>query len=710
MLTLPPRIDRIAVAVIAATVAATPSISVSQTKSKPRAFEALQLRGVTDLPVEMLIDLAQTGKPIWHVVGDRSEPLKQIIRQECGEQPPEVAVHISNQAAALNVVDGLQATFQPGDVVAVPFCLKVEQNTLVRVAPGDTPSDILKREYGVFGALTTQRFYELNSNKYPSFEAFVGNLRVDDVLTIPYAAQKRIYNPLTPSSNGVDELLASIPQRNVREQLSMSVAAVSADPDRDRFALEHVKSIEFTGTDPSIACNGAPGQVAQIVDAVFLEQRFKAEKQARDAYFTAAPASAGLLSTTVGVVDSGLGTIGDDFFNLKFFLPDIDELNGVEERDEDGNNLVDDVYGRTYSSFGKPGNHSIPFLKPFETARGAAHGTKMAALVLGGLSIATNWTGVFDTPPVQLKIVKFTDRDETVADSALLPDALNYLKAKRAPIVNLSLSAKQRIVGLRNQIRQSEEQLFVVAAGNEPSGGLDLRLVELYPAGFGGKNGEPNVIVVGAHDLSGLLAKFSHFSESAVDLFAPGCAVRTRDHLKKEVIESGTSPAAAIVSFAAALVRALGLHEAPKIKHRLLMGSDFDPELLTKAHSGGRLNVIKAISVYHDVVEFEDRLVFGSLVNPRELLNACVTPPLTNRPVHKFVLNLSAGASKELIYWVEVDDRLERSSCTQANESFNVSIEIEGAIENMPIENIREVIIGTKVKRQQKSNLRHEYE
>lgn len=692
------KLNRITVAALTATVVAGHIDAQAQRPIDIPAIQALQLRGVADLPAETLIDLARTGKPIWHVVDDASLSLASIIQQECGQQLSRVADYISTQAIRLNVVDTPKATFRPGHAVAIPFCLKIEENGVVKVLAGDTPSEILKREYGVFGQLTTLQFYELNNQRYASFEAFANNLRIGDFVTVPFTAEPRIYNPLVPARASVDALLSSIPERNVREQVSMSITAVTADPERDRFAFEFVKPIEFTGVDHSVACNGAPGQVAQIVDARLLAKRFDAEKTARDAFFSAAPASVGPPSTTVGIVDSGLATIGDDFFALKFFLPNIAELNGEIEEDENDNELVDDVYGRTYSSFGKPGNHSIPFLAPFDNARDAAHGTKMAALVLGGVDIARDWTASFSLPPVQLKVVKFTDSNEVIADPVLLQDAIQYLKKENAQIFNLSLASTAEVAGLENEIQSSRDHLYIVAAGNDPAGGLDLSVNELFPAGFGGKFGEPNVVTVGAHDLSGMPAKFSYFSENAVDLFAPGCAVQTRDHKKNTVQESGTSPAAAIVSFTAALMRALGLHETSKIKHRLLVGTDFDPKLLTKTHSGGRLNVIKAISVYHDIIELDDRTIFGVISDPKTLLNACLTPPVTSRPVHKVAPNIGATGA-ELTYWLEAFDRLERQACTQTNSAFGVSIIVDGAVETIPLEEIREIIIGTNVTR-----------
>ena len=481
----------------------------------------------------------------------------------------------------------------------------------------------------------------------------------------------------------------------------MSIAPTSADADAERVQLHYVDPVVFSNVDTSLACNGSPGEVAMVVAVEQLRIRFDAERRAMEEFFSAG-GSTDLLPATIGFIDSGLATIGDDFFAEKFFSPNVDELNGIANQDDDGNALNDDIYGRNYFSQTEHGR-----VTPLPNAPRAAHGTKMGALALGGLKLAPTWTGTFDPPIVRLKVVAFYDGNPLnatgTASPALIPDAIAYLENAEAKVVNLSLATGARVAGLRSRIRESKNLLFVVAAGNAKAGsGKDLKGFELYPARLGGDRGERNVVTVAAHDLSGVRADFSHFSLKHVDLLAPGCAVETRNHEGDVVLDSGTSPATAIVSFTAGLIHALGLKKPSDIKIRLLAGTDFDPKLVDDAYSSGRLNIIKAISVFHDVVELKGSrpLLFGEVKNPTTIFDACETPQgTTTSRIHKVIPNVANLPDRTLEFWTEVDEELVRNSCMQSNEPIELILEIDGNERVVPITEIKEIILGKHISR-----------
>lgn len=661
--------------------------------------EGLILRGVAELPAASRIAFAEASEPLWVMAEDSNSTLTSIVETQCGVQPPEAYEFLIEQGLAFNAIEDADTPFAPGDAVAVPFCFRVDEMVPVTVQTGDTPSGILKREYGVFGPRTTQRFFELNrGTTYPNAEAFANALQPGDEVILPFTAERRLLNPRLPRALSLKELYAGIPERSVRDQISMSVMPVRNDAERGRFRLHYVDLVEFSGTDHSVACNGSAGQTAEIVDSELLRTRFEAETK-RLAERLGMP-DADLLPATVGVVDSGLSTIGDDFFDQRFFLPNRSELLGVEGVDEDDNGLNDDIYGRNYYSRTEHG-----VVTPLPGMQRAAHGTKMAALVLGGIDLAPSWTINFEPPVVQLKVISFVDGDPMnfvgTASPVELPGAIKYLEKMQANIVNLSLVTEERIALLKNSVRDADGLLFVVAAGNARSGpGRDLRTFELYPARFGGDRGEPNLVTVAAHDLSGVRAGFSNFSDKHVDLLAPGCAVRTRTDRGEIVLDSGTSPATAIVSFTAALVRALGLQQPGRIKMRLLAGTDFDPALSEDAYASGRLNVIKAISLYHDVVELRDGspLLFGLVQDHLSLIEACEDAlPVVAGTLHKVVANVGGSASLEI--WSEIDQELIRSACTQSGDGFTVTFENEAGTRQIPIDDIKEIIFGTGVAR-----------
>lgn len=682
-----------------------PHAAWTQTASADGRAEAVSIRGVADMSDAARIELSRAAEPIWHEVKKAGATLSSIVDRVCGKQPAEVRRALLQRALRLNVLDDAETTFQSQDVVAVPFCLRVEERVAVKVEAGDTPSGILKREYGVFGRRTTRRFYRLNRTpRYRSVREFARNLRVGETVIVPFRSEPRTFVPVPSKSGGIDEVLAAEADPAVLEQLSMSVAPATAAARTEVAAnssrLRFVEPVELSGSDSAEACGGGPGDLARIVDADLLRARFDVEREKRRALLAAAGA-AGLIPTHVGLIDSGLATIGDDFFAEKFFLADVAELIGRENEDDNGNQLIDDIYGINFYSLTNHGN-----VLPVPGTLREAHGTKMAALVLGGADLAAKLTGAFDPPVLRLKIVNFSDgqplNPQGTASASLLPEALSYLKDAKTDLVNLSLATDRRIVVLLNQIRAAPDTLFLVAAGNTKSGGRDLRTIELYPARYGGDRGEPNVVTVGAHDLTGKRAAFSNFSGTHVDLLAPGCAVRTRNHKGETVDDNGTSPATAIVSFTAGLVHSLGITAASQIKIRLLIGTDFDPQLVDDAYASGRLNILKAIGVHHDIVEMRQGnvLAYGALSDPAAVVNACETDPAITATIHKVIPNIEENGGRRVEFWTEVAEELVKRSCTQSSAAKTLAfIDDDGREKTIAVTDIREIIFGRHVAR-----------
>jgi hypothetical protein len=85
----------------------------------------------------------------------------------------------------------------------------------------------------------------------------------------------------------------------------------------------------------------------------------------------------------------------------------------------------------------------------------------------------------------------------------------------------------------------------------------------------------------------------------------------------REVLPSGTSFATPLVSFAAALIKAEANKYIPPMqsKRRLLASSDLHPgDLATQIPDGRVLNVVKAVAIYHDILQLKDKsLIIGDL-------------------------------------------------------------------------------------------------
>jgi subtilisin family serine protease len=177
------------------------------------------------------------------------------------------------------------------------------------------------------------------------------------------------------------------------------------------------------------------------------------------------------------------------------------------------------------------------------------------------------------------------------------------------------------------------------------------------------------VITVGAHGRSGTKAPFSNFSSEFVDLLAPGCGIDTRDGDGATVRDSGTSPAAALVSFTAGLIKAAGVEEAAAIKTRILAAVDHDETLADQAWSRGRLNAIKALSLRRDVVETSDGdLLFGIIEDRAPLLALCDDPDSDfshTDDVYKVIANIETPGGPKVEYWIYTDGLLSRRRCAQ---------------------------------------------
>lgn len=667
---------------------------------------AWKLRGVVGLPSKTLIGLAESGEPIWHKSdGTAQTTLRKLLGDVCGEQQPEVQQYLESQVVKLNGAENLDDIVERNEAAAVPFCLKIEKDVSVLVAENESPSEILKREYGVFGSKTMQAFYERNASTYDfaSVDDFAKHLPAGKRVVVPFSAPERIYQQDVAADKSIEEILSALDGTKFKSQVENTFAPVEVTPQAESHRLAYVQSVEFTDAVPTDGCRGKDGEVASIADISSLQARFDAESQSRALLFGEPPTA-----TIVGIIDSGLGSIGDDFFHENFFVANPVEKAGVTGVDDDNpkNGSVDDVYGTNFSA-------RTGLITPIAADRNRAHGTKMAALVLGGLDIAQEWTAKFTSPMVRLKIVNFSNTLPALelVDASKLPEAIDYLRGQKVSIVSMSFTTNAELMPLRRIFQYNAQLasggiLFVAAAGNVGTGGIDLSGEDLYPARYGGSRGFDEVMSIGASDLSGKRAGFSNYSWEFVDLLAPGCAVETRTDMGTKVLDNGTSPATAIVAFTASLVKSLGVDEPGAIKNRLLAATDFDSTLDKEVWSSGRLNVTKAISVYHDVVDFGGtprRLEFGLLSNPGLLIAACDKPiPIVDpKKLRKIIPNLSTADGTMLEYWTESGGKLSKRRCKQTSGKNLESFVTEGGgVLDPPLSDVKEIVFATLATRQ----------
>jgi hypothetical protein len=241
------------------------------------------------------------------------------------------------------------------------------------------------------------------------------------------------------------------------------------------------------------------------------------------------------------------------------------------------------------------------------------HGAYVASAALGGAELA--YTNVH-AAHIQLEVANLIDANRRLPNGApgvlLASDivgVLEKLQGADVAAVNLSVRFVEPINGLAG-VTTNHHPLYVVAAGND---GQMLSGFDAYPAILGGvhRMAAPNILTVAALDLDGNVAQFSNRGADFVEIAAPGCAVEllrfdTQNRRFVHTFQSGTSFAAPLVSFAAALTSQESGLMGEALKERLLYGADLRPALASAIAYGRVLNPVKAASVFTDVIEREN--------------------------------------------------------------------------------------------------------
>lgn len=222
------------------------------------------------------------------------------------------------------------------------------------------------------------------------------------------------------------------------------------------------------------------------------------------------------------------------------------------------------------------------------------HGTLMAG-VIG--AVGNNGKGIVGVAwKVQLMACKCFNNAGTSTDSALVA-AIEYARLNGAQVINASFDSINFGLALSNALyRASLAGILVVASSGNNSSDIDA--TPHYPACFG----IDNIVSVGYTTRTDALGQYSNFGATNVDLAAPGAGIYssfyTSDsaYLGGDTLE-GTSYAAAYVSGALALI----LTKYPGEPYqdtivRLLNGTDPVPALAGKCVTGGRLNLVKALT------------------------------------------------------------------------------------------------------------------
>lgn len=303
----------------------------------------------------------------------------------------------------------------------------------------------------------------------------------------------------------------------------------------------------------------------------------------------------------VAVLDTGVDYTHPDLKeNIWVNEKESPDKGGVAGKDDDGNGLIDDVYGydfysggRTDNKFGVPGDPD-----PMDED---GHGTHCAGSI-GAL--ANNAQGVAGiNQSVRIMALRFLGSGGGSTVDAVR--AIYYAIEKKANVMSNSWGGGGDSKLLRDAIADAGKAgiLFVVAAGND---GKNIDVSPAYPAAYDKDSrgsALKNVLTVGASDNQDNPADFSNYGHDKVHVFAPGVHIVSTFPVKKAAnrpyaVMSGTSMATPYVAGIAALMmaRTPGLKNQPsQVKDILMQTVDVKDSLLGKATSNGRVNAAKAV-------------------------------------------------------------------------------------------------------------------
>jgi subtilisin family serine protease len=370
------------------------------------------------------------------------------------------------------------------------------------------------------------------------------------------------------------------------DRLNGSPDVLYAEPDRTRHASV-VPNDDFFGDEWGLNntgqdVNGTAGSPDADIDA----------PEAWDV-------STGSQALTVAVIDSGMDSSLADLAPNRWTNPGESGAAATNGLDDDGDGVVDDTHGWDFV-----GNDNAP-------TDGNGHGTHVSGTIGArgndGAGVAgVNWN-------VSLAPVRVLNNSGSGTVSNVIK-AYDYVGAKGIRVANASLGGTSSSRAECEAIAAAPNTLFVVAAGNDGTNndinapatcaGYDPPRSGAYPCGYN----LPNVVCVAATDQNDVLASFSNFGATSVDLAAPGVdIVSTWPSARCSgdfgvsppcwAYLNGTSMATPHVTGVAALV--LAAHPGDSVadlRQALLSSVDLKPALAGKTVTGGRLNAFAALT------------------------------------------------------------------------------------------------------------------
>ncbi|MFG1989303.1 S8 family serine peptidase [Actinoplanes sp. NPDC048988] len=214
----------------------------------------------------------------------------------------------------------------------------------------------------------------------------------------------------------------------------------------------------------------------------------------------------------------------------------------------------------------------------------AGHGTEMAALVAAH---GRGENGVLGLAPSAKIIPIKISNSKNVAPANEMAEGMNWAIAQGAGVISISAAIGPSFKVQDATAKAMDENIVVVAS----VGNSSTSTIVGFPAAMDG------VLAVGSVGRNGKYSSTS-LKTAKVTICAPGIDITTAEPKTRYADIGGTSPATAIVSGAAALVRAkFPRLSAEEVVHRLTAtADDIGPPGRDNECGFGRLNLIKALT------------------------------------------------------------------------------------------------------------------
>lgn len=464
--------------------------------------------------------------------------------------------------------------------MAWPACLRVRKDVKLTVRRGDSLSSI---------RLFATGEYAVGSD----LDAYFKDTGIGRGLPLPIRRQVVLPFETLPTKLIVSETefagfaagLRTAGGRNVAVDDQFKPSGVLIGP------YKPVGTIAIAGVDCSADDDGPwpynAGEVASAYEAIKKSQQTVTVAIVDNGFFG------------VPCTSAGCPPIGED--NIAFATRFPRQVFAVPELYSGNMSTYGPIYPLAPLNYGKTPPLSVNDI--------SGHGTHVAGLVLGGPAFEDYRDRITDKISGESRITisiialaRGTDTLDPGADDGLRAG----IEALRSPdIVNMSIAFDDQVAAKAPKIfaklfSDHQNTLFIAAAGNAVNGNLpvDLDQGRYYPA-FSGGPAAFNVMTVASIDANGRLSDFSNYGDKVVDVAAPGC--RILSWLNAEGLPvplSGTSQAAPLVSFAAALMRTKWYLASPlAVKNRLIASGDVIKDEASRARvaSGVALNIQKAL-------------------------------------------------------------------------------------------------------------------